>query len=253
MAWGLPSGRGCHGADPGRPWLCLTQVLSPVSNVTEDNHLRLVEMCNNHPMFQFLFDESGMLLAANKRALYNMRGAWQRACMHAWVGAGECACAGPWKAMPCMARCLPVPPTRPSVAAPPADAHATCGACPPRRAPGVVRALQPSELPGDWGVRWQQRAGGNVRRGDGRHLCAEPALLPVSAASMEQAAPREISLGVVRDVAGGGPRQPAEGGARLRAKHLAGQGREEEVRGLPARLAAALHAPPRGPGPTQCL
>ena len=39
----------------------------------EDNHLRMVEICNNHPMFQFLFDESGKLLAANKRATYNMR------------------------------------------------------------------------------------------------------------------------------------------------------------------------------------
>lgn len=41
----------------------------------EENHLRMVEICNNHPMFQFLFDESGKLLAANKRALYNMKGA----------------------------------------------------------------------------------------------------------------------------------------------------------------------------------
>lgn len=34
----------------------------------------MVEICNNHPMFQFLFEESGKLLAANKRAMYNMKG-----------------------------------------------------------------------------------------------------------------------------------------------------------------------------------
>jgi hypothetical protein len=50
------------------------QVTSYASAAVEENQLRLVEMCNNHPMFQFLFDESGKLLAANKRALCNMRG-----------------------------------------------------------------------------------------------------------------------------------------------------------------------------------
>jgi len=34
----------------------------------------MVEICNNHPMFQFLFDEYGNLLTANKRAMYNMKG-----------------------------------------------------------------------------------------------------------------------------------------------------------------------------------
>lgn len=53
--------------------MCRVQVTSQASNTVEDN-LRLVEMCNNHPMFQFLFDESGKLLSANKRALCNMRG-----------------------------------------------------------------------------------------------------------------------------------------------------------------------------------
>jgi len=48
------------------------QVVQHVSTVTEEHHMRLVDMCNNHPMFQFLFDESGKLLAANKRALCNM-------------------------------------------------------------------------------------------------------------------------------------------------------------------------------------
>ncbi len=36
--------------------------------------MRMVEMCMHHPMFQFLFDESGQLLAANKMALMNMKG-----------------------------------------------------------------------------------------------------------------------------------------------------------------------------------
>jgi hypothetical protein len=39
---------------------------------------RLTEMCENHAMFHFLFDASGQLLAANRRAMANMRGA-QRA------------------------------------------------------------------------------------------------------------------------------------------------------------------------------
>ena len=39
------------------------------------HHPRMVEICNNHPMFQFLFDEDGMLLTANKRAMHNLRGA----------------------------------------------------------------------------------------------------------------------------------------------------------------------------------
>ena len=52
-------------------WL---QVVHQNCTEAEDNHLRMVEMCNNHPMFQFLFDDSGKLLAANKRAMYNMRG-----------------------------------------------------------------------------------------------------------------------------------------------------------------------------------
>jgi hypothetical protein len=40
----------------------------------QQRHLRLTEMCDNHAMFQFLFDPAGVLLAANKRALNNMRG-----------------------------------------------------------------------------------------------------------------------------------------------------------------------------------
>jgi len=34
----------------------------------------MVEICNNHPMFQFLFDEFGNLLTANKRAMFNLKG-----------------------------------------------------------------------------------------------------------------------------------------------------------------------------------
>jgi hypothetical protein len=36
----------------------------------------MVEMCDNHPMFQFLFDDNGKLLTANKRAFVNMTGGW---------------------------------------------------------------------------------------------------------------------------------------------------------------------------------
>lgn len=35
---------------------------------------RMTNMCDNHAMFQFLFDEQGLLLAANQRAMDNMRG-----------------------------------------------------------------------------------------------------------------------------------------------------------------------------------
>lgn len=38
----------------------------------QENDKRMVEMCDNHPMFQFLFDENGKLLTANKRAFVNM-------------------------------------------------------------------------------------------------------------------------------------------------------------------------------------
>ncbi len=52
----------------------------------------MVEMCNNHPMFQFLFDDEGKLLAANQRAMQNMQGAalWRvpRAAPH-WPAGGE--------------------------------------------------------------------------------------------------------------------------------------------------------------------
>lgn len=59
-------------------WLCLlhvvVQVVHQIATHVEDTNHRLVEMCNNHPMFQFLFDEHGRLLTANKRAIMNMRG-----------------------------------------------------------------------------------------------------------------------------------------------------------------------------------
>ena len=56
--------------------VCLVQIVSSSSGDAEDNHLRMVEMCDNHPMFQFLFDVNGNLLTANKRAMVNMRGKW---------------------------------------------------------------------------------------------------------------------------------------------------------------------------------
>lgn len=40
----------------------------------QQRRLRMTEMCDNHAMFQFLFDPQGVLLTANKRALNNMRG-----------------------------------------------------------------------------------------------------------------------------------------------------------------------------------
>eukprot|EP00775_Hariotina_reticulata_P014118 gene14118-14247_t len=39
----------------------------------QQRRLRLTEMCDNHAMFQFLFDPQGVLLTANKRALNNMK------------------------------------------------------------------------------------------------------------------------------------------------------------------------------------
>lgn len=35
----------------------------------------MVEMSNQHPMFQFLFDSAGTLMVANKQAMVNLRGA----------------------------------------------------------------------------------------------------------------------------------------------------------------------------------
>jgi hypothetical protein len=52
----------------------LVQIVEQHSAEAENNHLRMVEMCDNHPMFQFLFDVNGNLLAANKRAMVNMTG-----------------------------------------------------------------------------------------------------------------------------------------------------------------------------------
>lgn len=54
------------------PWptLRITQVDSRISA----HDKRMVEMCDSHPMFQFLFDSSGSLLAANGRGLQNLNG-----------------------------------------------------------------------------------------------------------------------------------------------------------------------------------
>lgn len=35
---------------------------------------RMTHMCDNYATFQFLFDDQGVLLAANRRAMDNMRG-----------------------------------------------------------------------------------------------------------------------------------------------------------------------------------
>lgn len=76
----------------------ISQVIQRTYTDVEENHLRMVEICNNHPMFQFLFDENGKLLAANKRALVNMKGAhngsqdiarnWQSKCLLACTAPG---------------------------------------------------------------------------------------------------------------------------------------------------------------------
>lgn len=50
------------------------QVTQQSLTEVEEDHPRMVEICNNHPMFQFLFDESGKLLTANKRAMSNLKG-----------------------------------------------------------------------------------------------------------------------------------------------------------------------------------
>lgn len=42
------------------------------NNISKDDAKRMVEMCRHHPMFQFLFSDSGHLLAANKMAKLNM-------------------------------------------------------------------------------------------------------------------------------------------------------------------------------------
>lgn len=60
---------------PGNPLFSAPlQATPPSHSDSDDNHLRMVEMCNHHPMFQFLFDEGGKLLTANKWAINNMSG-----------------------------------------------------------------------------------------------------------------------------------------------------------------------------------
>ncbi|GAX75245.1 hypothetical protein CEUSTIGMA_g2690.t1 [Chlamydomonas eustigma] len=70
----------------------LVQIVEQHSADAEDNHLRMVEMCDNHPMFQFLFDINGNLLAANKRAMVNMTehlGACRRYTLKSYLSMGE--------------------------------------------------------------------------------------------------------------------------------------------------------------------
>lgn len=52
----------------------ISVVLASTPEEQQERHQRLMEMCDNHAMFQFLFDAEGKLLTANKRALNNMRG-----------------------------------------------------------------------------------------------------------------------------------------------------------------------------------
>ncbi|GFH12783.1 phosphodiesterase [Haematococcus lacustris] len=69
------------------------QVVQQSFTDIEENHLRMVEICNNHPMFQFLFDDSGKLLAANKRAMYNMKehlGSCENYNLQMYLSIGEC-------------------------------------------------------------------------------------------------------------------------------------------------------------------
>lgn len=75
-----------------------TYMLFQVLNHTEayhleDNHLRMVEMCDNHPMLQFLLDRQGLILAANKRALGNLRehlGSHEEYTFQMYLSIGEC-------------------------------------------------------------------------------------------------------------------------------------------------------------------
>jgi hypothetical protein len=46
----------------------------PAGGECSARQMRMTEMCDNHAMFQFLFDAEGRLLAANNRATNNMRG-----------------------------------------------------------------------------------------------------------------------------------------------------------------------------------
>lgn len=46
-------------------------------SLEQQRRQRLTMMCDHHPMFQFLFDAQGRLLAANHSAVDNMRGAWR--------------------------------------------------------------------------------------------------------------------------------------------------------------------------------
>uniref|UniRef100_A0A7S0RAQ3 Phosphodiesterase n=1 Tax=Chlamydomonas leiostraca TaxID=1034604 RepID=A0A7S0RAQ3_9CHLO len=73
--------------------ISLVQVVQQTYTDIEENHLRMVEICNNHPMFQFLFDENGKLLAANKRAMYNMKehlGSCENYNLQMYLSIGEC-------------------------------------------------------------------------------------------------------------------------------------------------------------------
>lgn len=45
----------------------------PSSSYDGDEELRLIEMCANHRMFQFLFDSDGYLVIANKRAMASIQ------------------------------------------------------------------------------------------------------------------------------------------------------------------------------------
>lgn len=86
------------GGDSVEQDVTLVQVIQQTWRDVENDHMRMVEMCNNHPMFQFLFDENGMLLTANKQAMYNMRehlGSHENYNLQMYLTIGECESSEP--------------------------------------------------------------------------------------------------------------------------------------------------------------
>ncbi len=122
-----------------------------VDNRISAHDKRMVEMCDSHPMFQFLFDSSGSLLAANARGLQNLNGARAPAAPASPAGRARTGC-------PCLARAalpppLPPPPrpprlgrarpgspARPPPARPPPPAGAAAAAPPPPPPPRAALA-----------------------------------------------------------------------------------------------------------------
>lgn len=59
-------------AQPTQPSLGHLQSSKQPPSTSKDDARRMVEMCMHHPMFQFLFDVSGQLMAANKMGMLNI-------------------------------------------------------------------------------------------------------------------------------------------------------------------------------------